>query len=261
MNRSETIASLAAALSRAQAAIQPALKDKTNPAFRSHYATLESVVEACRDSLATNDLAVLQFPCDHEAADRVALRTMLLHKSGEFVEETVSTRITKCDPQGVGSALTYLRRYSLASIVGVTTTEDDDGNAASQAQPARQTVAAPQPARPATSAPRITPTMAQGETVAWTGTLAYVKSEQKTSKAGREYTSTRIGWTGEDGTKFYGTTFSETDGAFANRAKTQGLPVRLTYRVTDRGTDVVTIDAAEQVSAVEQMGGDDVIPF
>ena len=261
MNRSESIASLAAALSKAQAAIQPALKDKTNPAFRSHYATLESVVEACRDSLAKNDLAVLQFPCDHEAADRVALRTMLLHKSGEFVEETVSTRITKCDPQGVGSALTYLRRYSLASIVGVTTTEDDDGNAASQSQPSRQTAPAPQPERPATSAPRITPNIAPADTVAWTGTLAYVKSEQKTSKAGREYTATRIGWTTDDGTKVYATTFSETDGAFANRAKTQSLPVRITYRVTDRGTDVVTIDPAEPVSAVQEIGGEDVIPF
>lgn len=261
MNRSESIAQIGAALSKAQSAIQPAIKDRVNPAFRSHYATLESIVDACRDALSRNDLAVIQSPVDAESADRVALETMLLHKSGEWVSSRVSCRLSKPDAQGLGSALTYLRRYALAGMVGVTATEDDDGNAASHEQPARQTVAAPQPARPATSAPRITPTMAQGETVAWTGTLAYVKSEQRTSKAGREYTSTRIGWTGEDGTKFYGTTFSETDGAFANRAKTQGLPVRLTYRVTDRGTDVVTIDAAEQVSAVEQMGGDDVIPF
>lgn len=250
MNRSETIASLAAALSRAQAAIQPALKDATNPAFRSHYATLESVVEACRDSLARNDLAVLQFPCDHEAADRVALRTMLLHKSGEFVEETVSTRITKCDPQGVGSALTYLRRYSLASIVGVTTTEDDDGNAASQAQPARVNKAAAQPA-PAASADDFPITVV--------AVLKHCKSTDSVSAAGKPYTRTEIGWVDSDGTKIKGSTFSKSVAAAAAKAHADGTETRVKFKRGERGIDIISVEPNE--SAVEAVGGADGIPF
>jgi len=257
MRHSESIAQLAAALAKAQARIQPAVKDKVNPAFRSHYATLEAIVEACREALAANDLAVLQLPCDDPNCERVALRTMIVHKSGEFIEEAVSARLVKNDPQGLGSALTYLRRYALAAIVGVTATEDDDGNAAS----APQQVQRVQPsAPPPTAAPRITPTIV-GETQVFIGTLAYVKSDQGTSKAGKQYTKTRVGWTDDSGEKVYATTFSETDGAFANRAKTQSIPVRVTYRTGERGVDVISIDTAEQVSAVEAMGGEDVIPF
>jgi len=257
MRQSESIAQLAAALARAQARIQPAIKDAVNPHFRSHYATLEAIVDACREPLAANDLAVLQLPCDDGKIERVALRTMIVHKSGEFIEEAVSAPIVKQDPQGLGSALTYLRRYALAAMVGVTATADDDGNAAS----APQQVQRVQPSAPApTAAPRITPTLV-GETQVFTGTLAYAKTENKISKAGKPYTSTRIGWTTDSGDKVYASIFSETDGAFANRAKTQSIPVRVTYRTGERGIDVISIDTAEQVSAVEAIGGEDVIPF
>lgn len=257
MNRSESIASLAAALSKAQSAIQPALKDATNPAFRSHYATLESVVEACRDSLAKNDLAVLQFPCDHEAADRVALRTMLLHKSGEFVEETVSTRITKCDPQGVGSALTYLRRYSLASIVGVTTTADDDGNAASTGSaPARSVVAVTK------AAPK--PTIADKPqdndfVITAVGAIKMCKSTDNVSAAGKPYTRTEIGWLEADGTKAKGSTFSKTIAAVGTEALASGKPMCIRYKRGERGVDIVSVEPHE--TAVEAVGGADGLPF
>ncbi len=131
IDKSETIKELAAALVKAQAAIQPAIKDKTNPAFRSRYADLTAVWDACRTALTSNGLSIVQMPIDAEAG-RVALTTMLLHTSGEYISSTVSTALVKTDPQGVGSALTYLRRYALSAMVGVVADEDDDGNAASQ---------------------------------------------------------------------------------------------------------------------------------
>jgi hypothetical protein len=103
-----------------------------NPHFRSKYADLGAVWEACRDALTANGLSVMQMPVD-VADGRVGLTTMLLHESGEFVSSTVSTPLTKNDAQGVGSALTYLRRYALAAMVGVVADEDDDGNAATAA--------------------------------------------------------------------------------------------------------------------------------
>lgn len=126
---SPTIGKLATALALAQSKIEAASKDKTNPAFRSKYADLGSVWDACREALTANGLAVLQMPEDAEPG-RVALRTVLTHSSGEFVQTVLSTAIGKNDAQSVGSALTYLRRYSLAAMVGVAP-EDDDGNAAS----------------------------------------------------------------------------------------------------------------------------------
>lgn len=135
MEKSEQINELAGALAKAQAQIATASKDKVNPHFKSKYADLSSVWDACREALSNNQLSVVQMPTDAEAG-RVALITMIMHSSGQYIKETVSTRIVKDDPQGIGSALTYLRRYSLAAFVGVVADEDDDGNAASQ-QPQR----------------------------------------------------------------------------------------------------------------------------
>lgn len=138
--RSDSIKELATALAKAQAAIRPAVKDSENPHFRSKYADLSSVWEACRKPLTDNGLSVMQMPVD--AGDgRVALTTMLLHTSGEFISSTVSTKLQKDDAQGVGSALTYLRRYALSSAIGVVADDDDDGNHASR-QPVAQTTTA-----------------------------------------------------------------------------------------------------------------------
>lgn len=147
MNRSDTITELAKALVKAQAAIQPAVKDKTNPAFRSRYADLSSVWDACRKPLTDNGLSIVQMPIDAEPG-RVALETILLHSSGEYISSTVSTALVKTDPQGVGSALTYLRRYALSAVVGVVADEDDDGNAASKAVPRPLPARAPLPTKP-----------------------------------------------------------------------------------------------------------------
>lgn len=129
MNKSESIAKLAEALSKAQGAMKNAIKDSNNPYFKSKYADLASVVDSCRHELAANGLAVVQLPTMREG--KMVLEYMLMHSSGEWVSNELEMSPVKNDPQGIGSAITYARRYSLASIVGAAT-EDDDGNAASE---------------------------------------------------------------------------------------------------------------------------------
>jgi len=134
MNQSESIANLAKALSSVQGDLTHAKKDSANPFFKSKYADLESVWDACRGLLAFNGLAVAQFPGTYSELDKsMSLTTILTHESGEWISHEMSVPVTKADAQGAGSALTYMRRYALAAVVGVVQA-DDDGNAASNPQ-------------------------------------------------------------------------------------------------------------------------------
>jgi hypothetical protein len=117
---------LAKALCKAQATIDGAKRDSTNPHFKNKYADLASVWEACRDALAANGLSVAQFGVRNEG--EWVLVTELLHASGESRRGAIPLLNGKGDMQGLGSALTYARRYGLAAMVGVSP-EDDDGNA------------------------------------------------------------------------------------------------------------------------------------
>lgn len=128
--RSDSIGKLSEALAKAQGQMRGAPKDAANPFYRSKYADLASISEACRDALAKNGLAIMQFPRASEKG--VEVETLLSHSSGEWVSETLEIPLAKRDAQGIGSAITYARRYALAAIVGVAP-EDDDGHAAAQA--------------------------------------------------------------------------------------------------------------------------------
>ena len=132
MQKSESIAALAGALAKAQAEIQGAKKDSENPFFKSRYADLSSVWDACRASLTKNGIAVIQTPRSEitETHTVISVNTLLAHSSGEWVSEELSAVPVKDDPQGIGSCVTYLRRYALSAFTGVAP-EDDDGNAAS----------------------------------------------------------------------------------------------------------------------------------
>jgi hypothetical protein len=133
MKMSETIAELATALSKAQGQIEDASKDGLNPAFRSKYADLAAVRAVIREPLAVNDLAVMQFPRTRQ--NYVEVETMLVHKSGEFFSETLEIPVAKFDAHGIGSGITYGRRYGLMSILCLAAV-DDDGNAAVEKTPA-----------------------------------------------------------------------------------------------------------------------------
>ena len=138
-DQSPSLAALAAALAKAQGLMAGAKKDSVNPHFRSKYADLASIWEACREALSANGLAVIQSP--GSAGKDVMVTTLLIHSSGEWIRSRYTMPVAQPGPQGVGSALTYARRYSLAAMVGVAP-EDDDGNEAQGARTS-QTFAAP----------------------------------------------------------------------------------------------------------------------
>lgn len=156
MQHSEQINDLAAALAKAQSEIKGALKDSDNPYFKSKYADLASVWDACREPLTKNGLSVVQVPSTEftgepevvttesrsggertvvRVATRVSVTTRLLHASGQWLEGVVTAMLPTGDPQAVGSAITYLRRYGLQSAVGVAP-EDDDAEATTRPLPA-----------------------------------------------------------------------------------------------------------------------------
>lgn len=132
IEHSAELKDLAAALVKAQATVKGAVKDSNNPFYKSKYADLASVLDACGEALTVNGLSVVQLP-GYVATDNsfvATLTTMLLHTSGQWLQETGGAPIAKPDAQGVGSVVTYLRRYALQAVARVAP-EDDDGNAAS----------------------------------------------------------------------------------------------------------------------------------
>ena len=281
MKHSESIAALAGALAKAQLQIEPASKNATNPHFRSHYADLASIWDACRGPLNTNGLSIVQFPCDGEVG-RTGLCTMLLHSSGEFISEVVTTRSQKDDPQGLGSALTYLRRYALAAVVGVTATEDDDGNAASTPANARAAAPAPRPyipppvSPPAVNAPApskpvsqpVSQPVAKPVQTATAGTSAvqaiveFYKVDEGMGKNNKPYTKHRIGWLDSNGKMIYGTTFSASDGECACESMDLKCPCEITFLSGPYGLDIKSVKMSTlPTSATEFAGGDDEIPF
>ena len=130
MNKSERICDLAKALTAVQAALTPARRDSTNPFYNSTYADLSSVWESCREILAKNGLCVIQGN-SVGTGNTLIVETILIHESGQWVQSELCLPLSKADPQGVGSAMTYGRRYGLAAIIGIVADADDDGNAAS----------------------------------------------------------------------------------------------------------------------------------
>ncbi len=151
MQRSEHIGQLAGALAKAQGKIKGAIKDANNPFFKSKYADLASVRDACVGPLSENGISVIQSP--RSIGELVEVETILVHESGEWVSDVLVMPITKVkvrtgpepddfeyqvDAQTVGKAITYARRYALAAFAGVAP-EDDDGNSVS----AKGIIAAP----------------------------------------------------------------------------------------------------------------------
>jgi len=128
MEKSETIGKLTLALSKVQAQLKPAKENSKNPFFKSSYADLGAVWDSVRKLLAENELAIIQMPTDVGG-----LTTILSHSSGEYISSTMYIP-SKEDAHGVGSAISYARRYALASVVGVVT-GDDDGNGAVKGTP------------------------------------------------------------------------------------------------------------------------------
>ena len=130
MKTSESITKIASALVSAQKDFLSAKKSSDNPFFKSKYADLQAVISAVKESLNENGIAFIQSPTESEG-DVLKLTTRLLHESGEWIEDTSVCPLVKRDPQAFGSALSYLRRYSLSAMCGIYQA-DDDGNEATK---------------------------------------------------------------------------------------------------------------------------------
>jgi hypothetical protein len=147
MKTSESISKIAPALLQAQKAISFAVKDAHNPHLKNQYAGLPAVIDAVKGPLNDAGIIFIQSPAPSDDG-KLHLTTRLIHESGEWIESTAVTPLQKADPQGVGSAITYMRRYSLAAITGLYQ-DDDDGNAASGVGQRAQQEQKPQAMKPA----------------------------------------------------------------------------------------------------------------
>lgn len=150
---SENVSKISAALIKAQKTIKVAVFDAQNPHFKSRYATLGSVVEACKEALNANDICFIQGAhSDAAFPGCVCVTTRLLHISGEYIEDTIVVPYGQQTAQAMGSSLTYGRRYGLASLLGIVSDEDDDAESAmpvQHQQTQKKTYPYQKPAQPA----------------------------------------------------------------------------------------------------------------
>lgn len=129
MNKSESIVELTKSLIAFQGELKPVPKESTNPFFKSKYADLSAIWEFSRPLLVKHGFAVSQLPQAKE--NQIILTTLLMHSSGEWLSsDLIVTPNKQNDPQAVGSALTYARRYALSAILGICSEEDDDAEVA-----------------------------------------------------------------------------------------------------------------------------------
>ena len=129
MEKSETIIEISKALFEFQSKAHKIIKKANNPFFNSKYADLPSILDEISEPLKECGLVLSQHP------DGDGLTTLLIHaKSGEYFMSNGTMKPVKNDPQALGSAITYQRRYAICSILGLNVDKDDDGNEASQPQ-------------------------------------------------------------------------------------------------------------------------------
>lgn len=129
METSTQITEISKNLLKFQGLVQKIKKTSTNPFFKSKYAALPEILEAISEPLKDCNLVFTQHP------DGDSLTTMLIHtESGEYFKSTFNINAVKKDPQSIGSGITYSRRYSLVSILGLNVDDDDDGNLATNKQ-------------------------------------------------------------------------------------------------------------------------------
>lgn len=120
MHTSESIAKISEAIAKAQGKLKKAVKDSTNPHFKSRYADLESVLDAMRDAFASEQLAVVQ------SVSGGAMLTRVSHPSGEWIETSLPIWLPEnATAQQIGSSVSYARRYSLAMTLSIAQTDDD----------------------------------------------------------------------------------------------------------------------------------------
>lgn len=145
MRRSDGIVDIATALATAQAKFKPAQKRRTvsvkseRGAFTYNYADLADIIDAIRPALSEHGLSFLQTCCTLASGSAVAVTTLLMHQSGQWIESTLIMAVADLKPQTLGSIITYARRYALSCMVGIASEEDDDARQAQDAAELRRT--------------------------------------------------------------------------------------------------------------------------
>lgn len=140
--QSDNIGELAAALAKAQGEVGTVTKDSANPFFKSNYASLAAVWEATRPILSKHQLSVVQMPSSDERGYYV--ETQLMHSSGQWIRSRTYMKPAKDDPQGIGSLISYARRYALQAVTMICP-DDDDGEAAMGRNAPQKPTEAPKP--------------------------------------------------------------------------------------------------------------------
>ena len=136
--KSEQVNEIASALAKAQGEMQHAALDKVNPHFKSKYATLAAVCNACKSALSKHEIAFVQY--SHDCENGVKVETVFYHSSGQWISAGILfVPADKFNAHGLGSALTYARRYALSTACGIASEDDDDGNNAVANAPKRGT--------------------------------------------------------------------------------------------------------------------------
>ena len=123
-----SLSGLFGAMAKAQLAVRSVSKDGSNPHFKSSYVTLDSILAGPVKVFNQHGIAIMQLPS--LADNRISVRTVLAHANGANIQSDLSLPCDLNNPHKVGSTLTYLKRFSLTSILGIPGEEDDDGNAA-----------------------------------------------------------------------------------------------------------------------------------
>lgn len=140
MKKSESIAELATALNLAQQQMGGAVKDSKNPFFKSSYACLTSVIKAIKDPLCANGLSYVQFPITSTGGNGIGVETVLMHTSGQWMSGEFTMPMVKSDPQAAGACLSYARRYSLSSVLGLPVADNDAESAMLRVKPQEQAI-------------------------------------------------------------------------------------------------------------------------
>jgi hypothetical protein len=240
---------LVKALIAAKKAFKPLVKNKENPHFKSKYADLSALHEAVDDALQANGFAVSQ-PMGYDEKERYGIWTKLMHTGGESLASFFALNAT-LEPQKLGSAITYGRRFSLASLLGIPADDDDDGNATVQEQPAQKPKEyklkpVVKPAEPAKE-PLVVPDKAQEGMESALVQILQVsqKVQEGVGRGGATWKrfSVKIKFT-ESGIESWASTFSETANAMAEKYRNNGLSLLMNYKETQKG-DVTYINVED----------------
>ncbi len=173
MKTSESVSSIAKALVAFGKAMPKVPKDKTNPHFKNKYATLSIMIEKATPHLTANGLVIVQ------QIDGADLTTTLMHESGEFITATATMPCAQpSNPQAMGSAITYARRYAYGAILSLDIDDDDDANAATQTAPPKKQTAPP-------TAPPVKPELIPAH-VKWLGAVSALAKGETTIEAIRK---------------------------------------------------------------------------